>query len=328
MTPSKIRFAMAAAQHVSANRVVTFPSYEQRFLASLDRACLELNVTGIIFVIFHEYFEHGNGQCSIDPDAAASYRDNYLEAKKRVEAQGIAYEEIVLHLDDLAEFTNLVCKISWNGTALDMSTMPRSYIMTALRHAVPDIETIIYTQGKNRREGEDAFTIGVRDIVTLPGFEGWVGHRPTLLVMSVGYEGARAYSLYRRYEPTVTVVTLGDPGQEAPDRAQILNIVQRNNGPLFETDGIYLCSLPSYDPCSYTDLLLEQIDKWVNKLVNLHNCSVDVVLSPVGTKPQTLGLFSVWRERPEYQVTYAVPTTRRVGTVDAGGTYWYSRRAQ
>jgi hypothetical protein len=328
VTPNRVRFIAATSGQLPVMTLVTFPSYEERFLASLQRATDALSLTQIILVVFRDYLEDGWGRSEIDPEAAKAYRRNHAEAQCRLADRGIAFRELRIALDDLSEFIGVVKGISWRETALDISTMPRSYILTALRFALPGIDSIVYTQGRNRREGEDAFTIGVRDIVTLPGFEGRVGHRPTLLVMSVGYEGARAYSLFRRYEPTLTVVTLGDPGSVDREQEQILRTVRRNNGPLFDTDGVWVCSLPSYDPCGYADLLLSQIDIAVTRLERLQGFPADVVLSPVGTKPQTLGLFSVWSERPGYQIAYAVPTTRRVGTEDAGSTYWFLRRAE
>jgi hypothetical protein len=264
----------------------------------------------------------------VDPEASSALRANYAEAQLRLRRRGITYEIIDTDLDDLGAFSSTIRGMSWNQTALDMSTMPRSYILTTLRFASPEVETIIYTQGRNRREGEDAFTIGVRDVVTLPGFEGRMGHRPTLLVISLGYEGARAYSLFRRYEPTVTIACLGDPGPGDAERDQILGTVVRNNGPLLDTDGVRSCRLPSYDPTAFAEEAAKVIENAVKELGQSQGFPVDVVLSPVGTKPQTLGLFSIWREHPAYQIAYAIPTTRRLGTVDAGDTFWFSRRAE
>jgi hypothetical protein len=328
VTPSRIRFTAAAAPQLRVRTLVTFPSYEDRFLASLERAADALNLAEIILIVFCDYVEEAACGSEVDPEAVKAYRRNYAEAQRRLADRGIACQERPIALDDLPAFISVVKGISWGATALDITTMPRSYILTALRFAVPAIDSIVYTQGRNRREGEDAFTIGVRDIVTLPGFEGRVGHRPTLLVMSVGYEGARAYSLFRRFEPTLTIATLGDPGPVDDEQEQLLRTVKRNNGPLFDTDGVWACSLPSYDPGGYTDLLLNQIDIAVQRLQRLQGFPADVVLSPVGTKPQTLGLFSIWSQRPEYQIAYAVPTMRRVGTVDAGNTYWFLRRPE
>jgi hypothetical protein len=324
--PNKVRFIVTTSDRVAASTLVTAPSYEARFLSSLDRACDALQLRSVALIVFKEYMEERSKVREIDSEAAAALRANYAEAQRRLRQRGIGFEVIETNLDDLGAFSKTIRAISWDQTALDISTMPRSYILTILRFASPDVETIIYTQGKNRREGEDAFTIGVRDIVTLPGFEGQMGHRPTLLVMSIGYEGARAYSLFRRYEPTVTLAFLGDPGGTDEEREQILDTVGRNNGPLLDTDGVRFCRLPSFDPSAFADQALKIIHTTTRDLEQSQGFPTDVVLSPVGTKPQSLGLFSIWREQPGYQIAYAIPTTRRLGTVDAGNTFWYSRR--
>ena len=324
--PNKIRFVVTAPERVSALRLVTVPSYEARFLSSLDRVCEALEPKCVTFIIFKEYMEESSKGREIDSEAAVALGTNYAEAQRRLRQRRIGFEVIETNLDDLGAFSKMIRGMSWDRTALDISTMPRSYILTTLRFAFPDVETIIYTQGKNQREGEDAFTIGVRDIVTLPGFEGQMGHRPTLLVMSIGYEGARAYSLFRRYEPTVTLAFLGDPGCADGEREQILRTVGRNNGPLLDTDGVRSFRLPSYDPYAFAEEALKIIHTATGELEQSQGFPTDVVLSPVGTKPQSLGLFSIWREHPGYQIAYAIPTTRRLGTVDAGNTFWFSRR--
>lgn len=326
MTPNRIRFALTAPASLSRVNLVTVPSYEDRFLSSLDRACDVLRPRHVFLILFTDYIDESCSGGEIDSEAGSALRANYAKAQRRLKGRGISYEVVKTKLDDLRAFSTVMQGISWDQTALDISTMPRSHILTTLRFAVPDVETIVYTQGKNRREAEDSFTIGVRDVVTLPGFEGRMGHRPTLLVMSIGYEGARAYSLFRRYEPTVTVACLGDPGAGDDDREQILGTVTRNNGPLLNTDGVCVCRLPSYDPSAFAEQALKTIDTVARRLEQLQGFPVDVVLSPVGTKPQTLGLFSIWRERPEYQIAYAIPTSRRLGTVGAGETNWFQRR--
>ena len=326
LTPSRIRFSVISPLSISASRLVTVPSYEERFLSSLDRACDLLNLEKVTFFLFTEYL--GGSVCGrdVDLEAATALRSNYEEACIRLRCRNINLEVIQTSLADIGKFSGLVREISWDRTALDISTMPRSHILTTLRFAVPDVKTIIYTQGKDRREGEDSFTIGVSDVITLPGFEGQVGHRPTLLVVSIGYEGARAYTLFRRYEPTVTLACMGDPGLGDHEREQILDTVRRNNGPFLATDSVSVRQLASYDPDVFADDVLKMIDNAVKELDDVQGFPTDVVLSPVGTKPQTLGLFSIWQERPEYQIAYAIPTTRRLGTVGAGDTTWFSRR--
>jgi hypothetical protein len=321
---SDCRFRKTAAGNVSAVNLVTVPSYEDRFLPSLDRACDVLQTKSVTFLLFTDYFGSPDAR-EVDPAAAALLRANYIEAQRRLKVRGVRFSVLEARLDDLNAFALTVQQMSWQSTAIDVSTMPRSYILTILRFAQPKVQTIVYTQGKNLREGEDAFTIGVRDVVTLPGFEGKVGHRPTLLVMSVGYEGARAYSLFRRYEPTVTLACLGDPGSRNKQRERILQTVRRNNASLLDTEGVWLCPLAACDPYSFAEQASKQIDDAVKRLEKLQGFPADVVLSPVGTKPQALGLFSIWCERPTYQIAYAIPTTRRLGTVGAGTTYWFSR---
>jgi len=70
--PNRIRFGTVAAASISAFRLVTVPSYEDRFLFSLDRACDVLNLKNVTFLLFTDYMNESVDESDIDAEAAAA----------------------------------------------------------------------------------------------------------------------------------------------------------------------------------------------------------------------------------------------------------------
>jgi len=63
--PNRIRFGTVPAASISAFRLVTVPSYEDRFLFSLDRACDVLNVKNVTFLLFVDYVSESVNESEI-----------------------------------------------------------------------------------------------------------------------------------------------------------------------------------------------------------------------------------------------------------------------
>src|SRR5438105_1930122 len=106
--PSRVRFVATATCQLPAKSMVTFPSYEERFLASLDRACNALSLTEVVLVVFGDYFEEIPVRSEVDAEAARAYRLHYLEARRRLTARGISTREMKVGLDDLPAFIDVV----------------------------------------------------------------------------------------------------------------------------------------------------------------------------------------------------------------------------
>ena len=279
----------------------------------------------VMLVVFDVYFrEPEEGSDDRDKDARERFHENHKRGLQILVDRAIPYDEMRLTLDDLDTWTKLAQTLDVRTMVFDISTFPRSYILTMLRFIPRKPQFLAYTKVGRHRYPEDAYAIGLKNVITLPGFEGAVGWRPTLLVISLGYEGARAYSLFKRYDPIRTLAILGDPGEKDSARNKILETAKKNNSTLLSTDSVYYASLPSYDPqafCAQCEALIERLRQSVEREQGI---APDIVLAPVGTKMQAIGLYEVWNRHQEYQMAYPIPMKRRRGTEEAGETLFYS----
>ena len=320
MKRSDCHFVEIDIEGVHGSRLLTAVSYEPRFVESLIRILGKGNFAQVNLLVFQDYL---NNESALDPEAVLNYKRNYEYATELIQESGAEASVLTLALDDLPSFVSTIIEFDTSNLIVDISTFPRSYVLLILRFAQPSPSALIYTRGRGRRTEEDAYTVGVRDVVALPGFEGQVGHKPTLLVLSLGYEGARAYKLFRQYEPTATLALLGDPGDADPEREHILQTVKKNNANLLATDAVCYKTLPSYDPVTFADQAETHINHMIEHIRVTHFAEVDVIVSPIGTKIQTLGLFQLWQRHPNYQIAYPVPSVRRLGTAEVGPTLGY-----
>jgi len=324
--PNEWIYAPSNPDQISGDKLLIAVSYECRFVESLKRDLQWCRLKEVILLVFVNYFDSRAEGSDWDDEAVALYQTNYVTAKDLVSSAGLAFREIRLTLDDLPEFIENVTELGSANFVLDFSTMPRSYLLLFLRHSPLAPTTLVYTLAKARKTDELAYTTGVKDVVILPGFEGIVGHKPTLLVLSIGFEGARAYNVFRLYEPTATLVFLGDPGTVAgDDRGSILAAVKANNSTLLATDTVHYEQLPSFDPAEFARIAQVYIDQMVMRLNKKHLSDIDVILAPVGTKVQALGLFNIWLRKRSYQIAYPIPSVRKVGTEEVGPTLIYRR---
>jgi len=282
------------------------------------------SISQVFLIVFEDYFGPAKGTSNDrDEDARNRFHKNYTKALKMLSDGDTPHTEERLPLDALDGWIEFSRGLPADRLLLDISTLPRSYLLTALRFLSTWPNIMGYTRVGQHRGPEETYTIGLKEVIALPGFEGTVGCRPTVLVISVGFEGARAYSLFKRYDPFRALAVLGDPGEKAPERDVILGTARRNNSNLLATDSVYTVNLPSYDPATFCELCEQHIEWLQREVLKIQGSVPDIVLAPVGTKLQAVGLFEVWSRHKEYQIAYAVPGRRRRGTEEAGETLVY-----
>lgn len=132
-------------------------------------------------------------------------------------------------------------------------------------------------------------SIGIEKISSVPGFINKTPlNKPLLLIMLLGYEPARSLAIYNNIDPDRTYLIVPHP----PYNEQWKGRTERKNSNLINTvkeDRVE--RMHSYDVNQFVQefsnfIANEDID------LNQWNC----LISPLSTKPQTLGLFNYWRE--------------------------------
>jgi hypothetical protein len=142
-------------------------------------------------------------------------------------------------------------------------------------------------------------SMGIRNISPITGF---VGHaplsKPTLLVVLLGYEGDRAKAIYENLDPNEVLLVIPRPAYhpEWEGRTEEMNkhlirmVGQASVRYTHSQDALLVAK-------QLEDMLVGfPLEKW--------RCSV----APLGTKPQTLGVYLFWRKnRGKFSLIYAQP---------------------
>jgi hypothetical protein len=189
----------------------------------------------------------------------------------------------VLELHHLCQENDL-CEGNLNLT-IDITTFTKSLLLELLFYVKTflnvDSLRFVYTLPKeyaHPEEGELSF--GIKSCNILPSFwGGWSPIKDDLLAIILGYEEMRAWSLINHFDANVNWLFTTNPGSK-PEWSKTSE--KYNERLLKEVH----CkdSIPALDVLKTNETLEKYITKEVNDKYN-------VFISPMGPKPQTVGLF-------------------------------------
>ena len=188
---------------------------------------------------------------------------------------------------------------------LDISTFTKRHLLLLL-HGLDDAGLwdslrILYTEPRDYIvDMHVPMSMGIKEVAPIPTFTNLMpSDKPVLLVVMLGYEGDRAMALFQAIEPNETVLVVPRPAYrpEWEGRTEELNS--------------HLVSLLGDDALAYADSRDPgQVKTALGGVLGTRYATRDwtCLVSPLGTKPQTVGLYSFWRENPDScAVVYAQP---------------------
>ena len=204
----------------------------------------------------------------------------------------------------LTRIRALALKSQVNVT-LDVSTFTKRHLLLLLL-ALDDAGLweslrLIYTEPKDYVvDMYLPMSVGIKEVAPIPGFTNIKPpDKPVLLVIMLGYEGDRAMALFQSIEPNETVLLVPRPAYrpEWEGRTEELN---RQLVSLLGEDAIVYAD--SRDPLQVKIALNEVLD------TRYPTENWTCLVSPLGTKPQTVGLYLLWRDNPgSCAIVYAQP---------------------
>lgn len=294
--------------------LVAFASPEPR--CTYAAAALAARVTRMWVVDFVDYsFKHPR-LSAIDLRVREEYEKNLADLR-RIGAS-VAGGATFLHagLNHLQLFEDVVDGHDFGAApsalVIDISTAPRGHLFAVLAFA-RSLQLahhrrvcVAYTQVESHEENEDAFSYGMQDVAVVPGFDGTIRIARDVLVVVLGFEGNRAYSLYRRLAPARTELIIGDSRDEQRDF--YIATAKRNNHSLLHIHGNRASLMSSRDPDEFSRELGLKLDQLKG------DGEYNLYFSCLGTKAQVLGAFLALQSRPDVQVLDALPTRRRFGS--------------
>jgi len=191
--------------------------------------------------------------------------------------------------------------------SIDITTFTKKHLMLLLnyfdKNNLFDITRIFYSEPKKYTANLYLpMSFGILPIYTITGFVTTQSlNKRNLLAIFLGYEGDRAMALVNNFEPNETILIIPDP----PYHPEWKGRTEEMNKNLIEIIGAdKVESIDSLNP----HLMLEKLENLfgINGKYDLRNyhCSI----SPLGTKPQALGLYLFWRQhKGKFSIVYAPP---------------------
>ena len=163
-------------------------------------------------------------------------------------------------------------------------------------------------------------SFGLASLKQVPGFAACPDlSRPVHLMLMLGYEGDRAMAVYERVQPMKTTLAIPDP----PYRSGWEGRTERLNEDLLTVVGdCAVRRVDALDPDRTADLLRKELGSSSRGVYA-------TVVSPLGTKPQTLGVYEYLRcAKDPPAVIYGSPLRHNHDLFSEGiGSTWMLRAA-
>jgi len=156
-------------------------------------------------------------------------------------------------------------------------------------------------------------TRGVEQITTAPNFFGTPSlEKQTLLILLLGFEPERSLAVWKHFNPAKTMALITNPPRYG--NLYYLKYAQANNAYLLSQPSTEVRNVPADNPYAVKTVL--------EAIHNDTKGSFNMVIGPLGTKPQVVGVFLFCLEHPKVQVVYSFPVnyTRSYLRRKAGAT--------
>jgi len=191
--------------------------------------------------------------------------------------------------------------------SIDITTFTKKHLLLLLNYLdkndLFNSTRIFYTEPKTYTTNLYLpMSFGILPIYTVTGFVTTQSlNKRNLLAIFLGYEGDRASALVNNFEPNETVLIIPDPPYHPEWRGR----TEEMNKNLIEIIGKdKVESIDSLNPHKILKTMKSLFGKKGKYNLEKYHCSI----SPLGTKPQALGLYLFWRQyRGKFSIVYAPP---------------------
>ena len=226
----------------------------------------------------------------------------------------------------IKEFKNFLLEnsidLAGKKIIVDISVFTKPYFFILLKLLTEEFFIddfyVIYTEpgvyGK-RNETEYLLTEGLFNISHIPGFHGMSVNTDDALVVLLGFEGNRTLDIYYNVNPDMTYAINGFPAFQPGWQKKSLELNRRF---LSESKAnTHLFNAPANDPFE-TKKVLENIVKEIEET----RPDLDIVIAPLGTKLQALGVLLFALSNKKVRVIYPFPTLYSSNYSENFGNSW------
>lgn len=165
---------------------------------------------------------------------------------------------------------------------------------------------VVYTEpekykSKTAERNEIILTEGLDRVESIPGFVGSSVNSKDALIVILGFEGKRSIEVFNSVDPELTYAINGFPSFQVGWH----KISLEANLPFLRESGAsdHLFFAPAIDPFE-TMKILSQIVEGIEK----NNENLNIIISPLGTKPQAFGTLLYALRNKKVKVIYPFPS--------------------
>ena len=226
--------------------------------------------------------------------------------------------------DNLDGLRGAVDRCGGNAVVIDISVFTKRHLLMMLRWlddgALWDRLYVVYSEPDDYVVSEFVpLSFGLKSLQPAPGFSACPDlSRPVHLMMFLGYEGDRALAVYEQIQPMKTTLAVPDP----PYRPGWRGRTERFNRDLLVlAGGPAARKVDGLDPDGATAALEEVLGR-------SERDGFASIVCPLGTKPQTLGIYEYVRKTDDPPaVVYAGPLRHNHTYYSRGlGETWVLKR--
>lgn len=273
---------------ITIDSIITVAGWEPRFLLGMKSTLSDFEPRSVEMFFFKEY-EHWSVQGREELASLCQSRHVKLTPHR------LAYSKDADAVSTWKCLERVINRSSFGGrdVLLDITTMPRDVIWSALHHLEAAGATVSYVYYKPESYSGDWLSrdphkprlLFKHSGVALPG-------RPTALIAVTGFDVTRTEQLVNTFEPKIALLGVQPGVQFGSDRlnAERHRAIQRSG-----------CQISCFTVDAYSeDLGLAEIERHVLGYRESHN----VLLSSLGPKLSGLSLFQLNRKYPEVGLVY------------------------
>jgi hypothetical protein len=208
-------------------------------------------------------------------------------------------------LDGIFKFGNL-CKnnsidLKNKNITIDITTFTKQYLLVLFKFIEKqNLKSIrlFYTEPEDYAvKWKKPLTYGLIDIVSVPTYGGhFYTRKENLLILQLGYEGNRAYTIWERLAPHKTILLIGKPSFKDSWEGRVEELNKKLISKLPKDSVSYISTLDPF-----------MVSKHLDDLIERHLSRFNIAVSPLGPKPQVVGCYLAVRKYSDVQIIYAIP---------------------
>ena len=273
---------------------ITCVSFEERCLGAIRKFNNYLSDKVIIFKFEEE--NQVRERRFLEMEGLLTEKQLKDKCQKIVVKHGMTTDGI-LQLHNYCKDSNLFSSYRSPSVTIDITTFTKELLFEVLFYLknilkIKNLRFLYTIPQKYAAPDEGPLSYGIKNMKVIPFFwNNWSATKDDLLIVVLGYEEMRAWSLISRFDSDVNMLFITKPGSRPgwDTHCAIFNKrLLKENYSTFE--------MPAIDPFATVQILEKLISK--GRLYEKYN----IFIAPLGTKPQIIGIFYFLNKHPQANI--------------------------